>query len=76
MIKGNYVLIYMYMYIKCFCDLHVHCKLSSYYLNVFSIFGRLTFQFNPSSKVYGYLSYDLKPDGENVVRYIFLIVTF
>uniref|UniRef100_K1RA79 E3 ubiquitin-protein ligase n=1 Tax=Magallana gigas TaxID=29159 RepID=K1RA79_MAGGI len=26
----------------------------------------LTFQFNPSSKVYGYLSYDLKPDGENV----------
>lgn len=72
------MLIYMYMYIKCFCDLHVHCKLSSYYLkfNVFSIFGRLTFQFNPSSKVYGYLSYDLKPDGENVVRYIFLIVTF
>lgn len=35
---------------------------------------RLTFQFNPSSKVYGYVSYDLKPDGENVVILSFCLL--
>ncbi len=43
----------------------------------------LTFQFNPSSKVYGYTSFDLKPNGEeetvtldNAEEYIELVTDF
>ena len=45
--------------------------------------ARLTFQFNPSSKVYGYTSYNLKPNGDdeyvmldNAEEYIELVTDF
>ena len=47
------------------------------------MYFRLTFQFNPSSKVYGYDMYDLRPDGgdievtlDNVETYVELVTDF
>lgn len=48
-------------------------KVCSTDISIVFCVSRLTFVFNPSSKVYNYTFVELKPNGENEVRIVTLL---
>ena len=56
---------------SCFDDRRVRRGTS----NCFPL-NRLTFVFNPSSRVYGYESFELKPGGEHEVCPVYVCIVY